>query len=108
MRTTYSRTLENIMPVIADLVPDYYEGMTAISRIHVLPLFRRLGYGTDVMNQICRSADLEEVTLCLEINPYGEMTREQLETWYEKFGFIESANSDTPGLYVREPKDWRK
>jgi ribosomal protein S18 acetylase RimI-like enzyme len=94
------------MPVIADLVPDYVPGMTAISRIHVLPFFRRLGYGTDVMNQICRSADLEEVTLCLEINPYGEMTYEQLASWYEKFGFAKDDSRE--GLYIRKPKDWRQ
>jgi GNAT superfamily N-acetyltransferase len=89
------------MPVIADLIPDYYEGMTAISRIHVLPLFRRIGYGTMMMNRICREADQEHVTLCLQINPYGEMSYDQLATWYESFGF---AKVDSPEeFYVRQP-----
>lgn len=103
MRTTYYQRLPDVLPVIADLIPDYVEGMTAISRIHVLPPFRRLGYGSTVLRRIIRDADSEGVTLCLEINPYGEMTYDQLAKWYESYGFHLSQSYSESKLYVRSP-----
>lgn len=105
MKTSYSRMLTNVMPVILDLIPDYVDGMTAISRIHVLEPFRNLGYGTDVMREVTKDADREGITLCLEINSYGPLNYDDLQHWYEGFGFAISDRPDRPGLFVREPKD---
>lgn len=75
---------------LADLDDFYANSGTfsyMINRINVPFKFRGNGYGSALLNQILADADKEGEELYLFINPYGEMTYEQLEKWYKRHGF---------------------
>jgi GNAT superfamily N-acetyltransferase len=59
------------------------------NRLFVPPRLRRKGVGTELMTTVCGLADERHVHILNEINPYGDMTFEQLLTFFEKFGFIQ-------------------
>jgi predicted GNAT family N-acyltransferase len=71
-----------------------------ITRINVPKAHRGEGVGRTLLTEICRDADELKVTLKLEINPYGEMTHDELAAWYERYGFIH----DGKGTWWRKPK----
>ena len=60
---------------------------TEINRINVPPLHRGKGYGSKLLKEVCQKADEFGIELRLSINPYGELTYEQLLAWYERYGF---------------------
>jgi hypothetical protein len=57
-----------------------------------------------LLTEIISDADKEEVWLSLDINPFGDLTFEQLEAWYVRYGFIEQGD----GSYLRTPKPLNK
>lgn len=59
------------------------------SRLLVPPEFRKQGIATVLMTLMCKRLDARRIDLLCEINPYGEMNKEQLTTFYKKFGFVE-------------------
>jgi len=87
MKACYHIRLSPIRIAVLDvcLVEDFF----LITRINVPVEFRSQGYGTALMEKVTEDADLEEVTLALEICPYGELDYDQLQSWYERFGFEE-------------------
>lgn len=73
-------------------------GSYVVSRVIVSAEYRGQGYARQLMQEVLRDADAAGVTLLLEINPYGDMTYEQLESWYMRLGFCK----DGSGVYRRE------
>ena len=82
---------------VSEMNPDTF----IINRINVPKKFRGRGYGSKLLKEICEVADREKIKLMLEINPYGELTRKDLERWYHEYGF--KVNSNLPGTYLRLP-----
>jgi predicted GNAT family N-acyltransferase len=58
-----------------------------IHRINVPKEFRGQGHARELMRQIIKDADRENVTLTLGISPSDGLTFEQLRQWYERRGF---------------------
>lgn len=56
------------------------------------------GFGSRMLDTICKIADQHSVALYIEIAPAGRMSEEDLMKWYEKRGF-ESLESQ---IYARE------
>lgn len=71
-----------------------------ICRLIVAPHNRGQGLGTCLMQNLVELADRENYELELMINAYGDLTYEQLEVFYAKFGFYE----EEPGIWVRYPR----
>jgi ribosomal protein S18 acetylase RimI-like enzyme len=59
-----------------------------ITAVLVKPNMRRRGYGTKLLQEICKEADAIKASLALDVLSSGEMTNEELKNWYWKFGFI--------------------
>lgn len=104
MKSTYYIQHDSYCAVIADLTPPegFHPTWWYVNRIHVLDKYQHQGYGTRIMKWITQDADLEKVTLCLEINAYGALSHEQLEEWYRKYGF--EYNADLVSVMVRHPR----
>ena len=73
-----------------------------INRINVPYQYRGKGLGRRLLKEALSDADREGATLYLEINPYGEMTHQQLEAWYMRYGFTKHY---IPGVYIRRPQE---
>jgi GNAT superfamily N-acetyltransferase len=69
-----------------------------ISRIFTPRGIRSRGYGREALERLCEAADEDDVRLVLGVNPYGELTHEQLVCFYESVGFEWDGE-----LMVREP-----
>jgi predicted GNAT family N-acyltransferase len=82
MKTSYY--IEDVRAA-ADLI--FVEGRWFITRINVPMRHRGLGYGTKILRQILDDADKELVDLWLKIYPSGNLSYEQLESWYTRYGF---------------------
>lgn len=72
-----------------------------ICGIDVPSPFRKRGYGTQLMNEVCKEADSNKVILFLTVASSGEMSDEELMDWYKKFDFISIKKSH---LMIRYPK----
>jgi GNAT superfamily N-acetyltransferase len=72
-----------------------------ITRVITPQGFRGQGRARELMKQVLADADAEGVVLWLEINPYGDMTFDQLEVWYERLGFTRVDEN----VYRRDPKE---
>lgn len=80
---------------IADLVrPGELTTDWTITRINVPKIFRGNGYGSALLRRILVDADQEQLALQLFVLSSGELDREQLTAWYERYGFrmTESGN----------------
>ena len=102
MRGCYYQKLDNAYLAVIDLFPlgsDVWE----VSRINVPARYRGQGIGSRLMDQLLEDADAEGVTLQLTINPYGGLTYEQLQDWYERRGFVQSRDVDGY-IFIREPE----
>lgn len=66
------------------------EGIYYFNRLYVNPKYRRNNYGKRLLNTLLNYIDSINSALCLDINPYGEMTYEQLKVFYMKHGFKET------------------
>lgn len=73
-----------------------------ITRLFVPPTYRNQGIATGLMQELTAWADEKEVTLIVEINPYGDLGREKLIKFLEKHSFnqVEQKNDI---LYKRTP-----
>lgn len=85
---------------IIDLSP-MWDGY-CINRVNVPAPSRGKGIMRALMGQCLCDADLQNVTLYLGINPYGDLTYDQLEAWYMRLGFV--PHKTETGWYVRSPR----
>ncbi|WP_143288705.1 GNAT family N-acetyltransferase [Calderihabitans maritimus] len=69
------------------------------NRLFVPPEHRRKGIANALMEELVKILDAKCITLRNEINPYGDMTYEQLLAFYKKFGFKKTEEG-----FVRYPK----
>jgi|GEM_PF-4185725 len=86
----------------ADHLADEYELMPPVfwfARIKADP--EGLGRGTALMKKVCEHADALEATIVNAINPYGRMNLEELQEWFQKFGF----ELIHKGLVIRKPQN---
>lgn len=86
-----------------DLVTQYpgvtYENSFNVCRFVVSEQYRNQGIGTAIFKTFIEYADKMGYYLDLGINPYGDLTYDQLQKFYEKFGFTEIEE----GLFFRVP-----
>lgn len=75
------------------------DNLYEVNRINVPFKHRGKGIGRELMKAMIENADEEKATLVLDINPYGEMTYNDLRSWYERNGF-KKVNS----RFVRKPQ----
>lgn len=110
MRNIYSTHLPPRSKAVAyvDELPDWFlldfgrdpvGGCHIISQIYVPAAHRGFGHGSDLLRQIVDDADAEMITLALEIIPFGNLKYDQLQSWYESFGFEWVEDN----LFLREP-----
>lgn len=57
------------------------------NRLYVHPDYRRNKYGSTLLDKLLSIIKEKNYVLQLDINPYGEMTYEQLEQFYIAHGF---------------------
>lgn len=91
MKPTYfcgSSGASSIIDTSPALVYEQRDGVL-VTRVHTHESVRGKGMARELWKQCLADADAEGVTLCLEINPYGDMNREQLTAWYIRLGFEE-------------------
>lgn len=62
------------------------------NRIFVNPKYRGKGYGTKLINLILNVIDEKKSKLLLDINPYGDMSYDDLEAFYVRHGFKDIGN----------------
>jgi predicted GNAT family acetyltransferase len=62
-------------------------GIWIINWIRTENGYQQLGYGTALMETICREADSQWVSLMLYPSSTNEMSDEELTQWYYRFGF---------------------
>lgn len=68
--------------------PDGSEGKIGyFNRINVPKQDRSNGIGTELLKSLLNECREQNIALICEINPYGDLTYEQLDTWYRKYGF---------------------
>lgn len=103
MKSSYSKIVGTMRLAVLDLSPACDEGMDGfiVNRVNTPHDHRGKGYARELMRECLADADAEGVTLYLWINPYGDMTYEQLSAWYIRCGFVVRSRM---GLYVREPR----
>ena len=92
MKTCYTRKLGSTNLAIADVYGNFEDGYM-ISRINVPKVFRKLGFGSLLLDEICADADREQVVLYLHILPSDGLNYSQLYEWYSKRGFILNASN---------------
>lgn len=81
------------------IIEDHDEDdMLTLSLIKTRRALEGLGFGSRMLDTICKLADQHGVALYIEIAPAGRLSEEDLKTWYEKRGF-ESLESQ---VYARE------
>lgn len=69
------------------------------NRINVSKEKRGLGIGNELLKSLLSECNNSNIAIMLEINPYGDLTYEQLKDWYIKNGFI-----DFQGIFWYIPK----
>jgi hypothetical protein len=85
MRTVYVNPATR---AIADLVrPGELTPGWTITRINVPKKHRGKGEGRSLLRRICTDADVEGVTLYLEVLPSGGLDFNELTAWYGRYGF---------------------
>lgn len=60
------------------------------NRLYVRPEYRGKGYGSKVLDKMLELVKKRNIILELAINPYGEMTYNELEAFYLHHGFKKS------------------
>lgn len=64
------------------------------NRLYVYPKYRRQGYGSKLLDKLLSLIKENNHVLQLDINPYGDMTYEQLEEFYMRHGFVKVAETN--------------
>ena len=103
MRPMYFDTATRTVADLVELAPSYY----LITRINVPRESRRSGSGSKILREILKDADAEGATLEIHPMPSGGLTRKQLISWYERYGFrmAQSYTSQDPiKVLVRDPE----
>lgn len=59
------------------------------NRIFVNPKYRNQGIGKELLLRMLDCVRKYNYPICCDINPYGDLTYEQLRNWYMSFGFKE-------------------
>ena len=59
------------------------------NRIFVKPQCRKRGIASKLMTEFISFIRKKKIFMVCDINAYGDMDREQLSTFYQKFGFVE-------------------
>lgn len=70
------------------------------NRLVVHQRLRGQGIATKLMGRLTETLDRQQILLVNDVNPYGDLSFQQLIRFYKKFGFVET---DTPGRLVRYP-----
>ena len=78
---------------------NYHGNGRIITNIMVPTQFRKKGYGSFLLNEICRDADINKVALWLEVQYKGGLSKNQLIWWFMRHGFV-----DAGGIFVRRFK----
>lgn len=92
-----SAILAEITPLILPQGKVYY-----FNRLIVDEKLRGKGLSKLLLDNVANWADLNSITILLDINPYGKMSKEDLQILYGKYGFEEY--SDTDFQMIRKPK----
>lgn len=75
-----------------------------LNRLLVPKPCRQQGIATALMEEFCGYVDHNRLSAELGINPYGDMSYEQLAAFYGKYGFKEVEDPEYTGLFIREPQ----
>lgn len=87
--------------VATGLPQDMHEGTREV--VNLMSDNPRKGHATFLMHQVCAEADVDGIVLILMPKPFGDgMTEEQLEKFYQKFGF--TTIQPEPKLMARQPR----
>lgn len=100
MKTCYiDRNTRSIADLVApgELFPTW-----VITRINVPREHRGKGHGSALLKRILVDADVEQVTLALEVFPSGPLDYDDLMYWYHRHGF----RSTKSGYMVRKPSTY--
>lgn len=97
MRSSFYARIDVASLAVVDLT-DYFGKGLIITRVNVPEAHRGKGWGRKMMTEVLQEADKTSTTLWLEISSSGEMTWEDLRSWYEKLGF-----TDVGGIFRRKP-----
>lgn len=63
------------------------------------------GIGKELMIEVCKIADRENITIINELNPYGKRNLESLKQFFKASGFEDFKNKQTSqNTMVRKPK----
>lgn len=92
--------IRGIVDLSWNVLPPPFDGGMIVNRVNVPGQHRGFGIARELIRQVLADADTEGVVLWLAINPYGNMTYEQLEAWYMRLGFEKFQE----GWYRRPPK----
>lgn len=86
-----------------DAVPEHMqERIREVSKVYTDAGHRKQGYGTQLMQQVCEFADLNNFVLILTPSPQANtITKDKLMDWYKRFGFVKT--QDSPVLMARAP-----
>lgn len=63
-----------------------------IARVSVPSVMRRQGVGTFLMKKMCEWLDEGRFHAVIGVSSYGEMSNEDLQSFYERFGFVFDKN----------------
>ena len=83
MKSVYFDVESRTIADLVELAPNYY----LVIRINVPKGSRGRGLGSKVLREMLGDADLEGATLEIHPMPSGGLTRKQLISWYERYGF---------------------
>jgi predicted GNAT family acetyltransferase len=81
------------------------EGVLEVVRVWTDPQQRKQGFATELMKSITEDADIEGRVLMLNPKPFGRVGLENLQAWYERFGF--AVIQKKPVLMARMPQIYK-
>lgn len=79
------------------ILPHHLKGVVEVSGVHTAPEQRGKGYASNLLNMICKEADLNRAVLLLQPDDDG------LAKWYEKHGF-QTIQTAPVTLMARQPR----
>ena len=97
MKTCYIRKLSAVRIAILDCCP--FENGFLITRVNVPHDYRGRGHASSLLRECTDSADAEQITLFLTIQPSDGLDYTQLEQFYTRHGFRQVYDN----LYQRDP-----
>ena len=58
------------------------------NRLFIQPKHRNKGYGRQLYDKTCELLDKDDIALLIQVNPYGDLSYEQLVDFYTKHIFL--------------------